>query len=86
VSAITDITREDVVKALDEAKARFSRADAALKEFKFSYPASNEDFEKWKELRESWDQRDEELEAAREDLKDFDRGKLSLSVDRSAMN
>lgn len=86
MSAIKDITREDVVKALDEARARFSRADAALKAFKFSYPASNEDFEKWKELRESWDQRDEELEAAREDLKDFDKGKLSPTVDRSATN
>jgi hypothetical protein len=79
VSAIVDITREDVVRALDEAAARFSRADAALKNFRFSYPATPEDFEKWKELRDSWDQRDEELQAAHEDLKDFDRGNLTKS-------
>lgn len=79
MSGIADITREDILKALEEAKARFSRADAALKCFRFSYPASSEEFEKWKELRESWDQRDEELQAAREDLKDFDRGNLTVS-------
>ncbi len=79
MSAIVDITREDLLKALEEAKARFSRADAALKCFRFSYPASTQEFEKWKELRESWDQRDEELQAAREDLKDFDRGNLTGS-------
>jgi hypothetical protein len=79
VSATTEITREDMVRALDEAKARFAHADAALKGFKFSYPGSTEEFEKWKELRESWDQRDEELEAARADLKDFDRGNLTVS-------
>jgi hypothetical protein len=79
VNAIADITREDVVRVLDEAKARFSRADAALKSFRFSYPAKTEEFETWKKLRESWDQRDEELQAAREDLKDFDRGRLTVS-------
>ena len=79
MNAIADITREDVVRALEEAKARFDRADAALKCFKFSYPAKNEEFETWKQLRESWDQRDEELQAAREDLKDFDRGRLTVS-------
>jgi hypothetical protein len=79
VSAIVDITREDVLKALEEAKARFSHADAALKCFRFSYPATTREFEKWKELRESWDQRDEELLAAREDLRDFDRGNLTAS-------
>jgi hypothetical protein len=79
VSAILDITREDVLKALEEAKARFSRADAALKCFRLSYPPSTGDFEQWKELRESWDQRDEELQAAREDLRDFDRGNLTAS-------
>ena len=79
MSSIADITREDVLKALEEAKARFSRADAALKGFRFSYPASTQEFEKWKELRESWDQRDEELQAAREDLKDFNRGNLTAS-------
>jgi hypothetical protein len=79
VSAIADITREEVVRALDEANARFARADAALKCFKFSYPPKAEEFERWKELRESWDQRDEELQAAREDLKDFDRGNFSVS-------
>ena len=79
VSAIVDITRDDVVKALEEAKARFERADAAFKVFRFSYPATTDDFEKWKQLRESWDQRDEELQAAREDLKDFDKGNLTAS-------
>jgi len=79
VSGIVDITREDILQALEEAKARFSRADAELKCFRFSYPATTLEFEKWKELRESWDQRDEELQAAREDLKDFDRGNLTVS-------
>ena len=79
MSAIVDITRDDVVRALDEAKARFDRADSSLKRFRFSYPAKTEEFAKWKELRESWDQRDEELQAAREDLKDFDRGNLTVS-------
>jgi hypothetical protein len=77
VSAIADITRDDVVRALDEAKVRFDRADASLKSFRFSYPGKTEEFEQWKKLRESWDQRDEELQLAREDLKDFDRGKLT---------
>jgi hypothetical protein len=79
VSPVANITREDVVRALDEARARFVRADAALKCFRFSYPAKTEEFEKWKELREAWDQRDEELQAAREDLRDFDRGNLTVS-------
>ncbi len=79
MSAIAEITREDIVLALDEANARFARADAALKGFRFSCPAKTEEFEKWKQLRESWDQRDEELQAAWEDLKDFDRGKLTVS-------
>ena len=79
MSAVADITREDVVRSLDEAKARFARADADLKSFRFSYPADPGEFEKWKDLRESWDQRDEELQVAREDLKDFDRGNLTAS-------
>jgi hypothetical protein len=79
VSAIADITREDVTRALDQAKARFERADTALKNFRFSYPAKTEDFETWKQLREAWDQRDEELQAAREDLRDFNRGNLIVS-------
>ena len=79
MSAIAEITRADVLKALDEAKARFSGADEALKRFRFSYPATTGQFEKWKELRESWDQRDEELQAAFADLKDFDKGKLTPS-------
>ena len=58
---------------------RFVRADAALKTFRFSYPARSEQFEEWKQLRDVWDQRDEELQAAREDLKDFDCGKLTAS-------
>lgn len=66
---------------LDEAKERFIRADAALKTFRFSYPAKPEEFEEWKQLRGEWDQRDEELQAAREDLRDFDHGKLSASAE-----
>jgi homoaconitase/3-isopropylmalate dehydratase large subunit len=79
VSVVIDITRVDVVQALDEAKERFTRADAALKTFRFSYPAKSEEFEEWKHLRDAWEQRDEELQAAREDLRDFDRGKLTGS-------
>jgi hypothetical protein len=79
VSALIEITREDVVRALDEAKERFLRADAALKTFRFSYPATPEQFEGWKQLRDEWDRRDEELQVAREDLRDFDHGKLSAS-------
>jgi hypothetical protein len=79
VSAIEEITREDVARALDQAKARFERADAALKNFRFSYPVKTEEFATWKDLRETWDQRDEELQAAREDLRDFDRGNLTAS-------
>jgi hypothetical protein len=79
VSAIEEITRVDVTRALDEAKARFERADTALKNFRFSYPAKTEEFATWKELREAWDQRDEELQAAHEDLRDFDRGNLTAS-------
>lgn len=79
MSPVANITREDVVRALNEARERFVGADAALKCFRFSYPAKTEEFEKWKELREAWDQRDEELQAAREDLRDFDRGNLTVS-------
>jgi len=79
VSALIEITREDVVRALDEAKDRFIRADSALKTFRFSYPAKSEEFEEWKQLGDEWDQRDEELQAAREDLRDFEHGKLSAS-------
>jgi len=79
VSALIEITREDVVRALDEAKERFIRADSALKTFRFSYPAKSEEFEEWKQLGDAWDQRDEELQAAREDLRDFEHGKLSAS-------
>ncbi len=79
VSALIEITREDVAGVLDEAKERFIRADAALKIFRFSYPAKPEEFEQWKQLRDAWDLCDEELQAAREDLRDFDRGKLSAA-------
>lgn len=79
MSALIEITREDVVRALDEAKERFVRADAALKTFRFSHPAKSEEFEAWKQLTDAWDQRDEELQAAREDLKDFDHGKLNAT-------
>jgi hypothetical protein len=74
-----EIAREDVVRALEEAKGRFVRADAALKTFRFSYPAKSEQFEEWKQLRNAWDQRDEELQAAHEGLRDFDCGKLTAS-------
>jgi hypothetical protein len=79
VSALLEITRPEVLRALDEARARFIGADVALKAFRFSYPARPEEFEEWKRLRDAWDQRDEELQAAREDLKDFDHGKLTAS-------
>jgi hypothetical protein len=79
MSALLEITREDIVRALDEARDRFVGADAALKSFHFSYPAKPEEFEAWKQLRDVWDQRDEELQAAREDLKDFDHGKLTAN-------
>ena len=81
MSALIEITREDVVRALEEARERFVRADTALKTFRFSYPAKSEQFEEWKQLRDAWDQRDEELQAAREDLRDFDCGKLTGSSD-----
>src|SRR5579863_5766908 len=55
VSALIEITREDVIGVLDEAKERFILADAALKSFRFSYPAKPEEFEQWKQLREAWD-------------------------------
>ena len=77
MSVLHDITREDIVRALDESRERFARADFALKSFQFSYPAKSEEFEEWKRLRDLWDQRDEELQAAHEDLRDFDHGKLS---------
>ena len=79
MSGVLEITREDVLRALDEAKDRFIRADAALKSFRFSYPAKSEEFEEWKRLRDVWDQRDEELQATREDLRDFDHGKLTAA-------
>ena len=79
VSVLIEINREDLVRALEEAKERFIRADSALKSFRFSYPAKSEQFERWKQLRDVWDQRDQELQAAYEDLKDFDHGKLTAS-------
>jgi len=79
MSAVIEITREDIARALDEAQKRFARADAVLKTFRFSYPAQPEQFEEWKRLRDEWDRRDEELQAARQDLRDFDRGKLTAS-------
>jgi len=81
VSPVIDITREDVARALADAQERFVRADAALKAFKFSHPAKPEEFARWKQLRDEWDQRDEELQAARDDLRDFDHGKLNASLE-----
>ena len=77
MNALIDIKREELVRALEEAKTRFVSADTDLKSFRFSYPAKAEEFEEWKRLRETWDQRDEELQAARDDLKDFDQGKMN---------
>jgi hypothetical protein len=77
VSAVLEVTRAEVVLALEESKQRFLGADSRLKSFRFSYPAKPEEFEEWKRLRELWDQRDEELQAAREVLQDFDHGKLT---------
>jgi hypothetical protein len=79
MSTLDALTREEVASAFAEAKVRFARADADLKNYKFPYPPKAEDFEKWKELRRVWDERDEELQAAREDLRDFDRGNLKIS-------
>jgi hypothetical protein len=67
------------LKAINNEACRFIRADGALKTFRFSYPAKSVKFEEWKQLRGAWDQRDEELQAAREDLRDFDHGKLTAS-------
>ena len=77
VSALIEFTREDLVRVLNGAIAKFAHADAALKSFRFSYPVKPEEFETWKHLREEWDQCDVELQAAREDLRDFDQGKFA---------
>jgi hypothetical protein len=66
-----------MVRALNAAAEKFERADAALKSFRFSYPAQAEQFEEWKRVRDSWDQCDQELQSARENLRDFDRGRLT---------
>ena len=79
MSGLTEITREELARAFEEAKTRFARADEALKAFRFSAPAKSEEFEEWKRLTETWDQRDEELQAARDDLRDFHEGKLNGS-------
>ncbi|HEX5229068.1 MAG TPA: hypothetical protein VFW44_15230 [Bryobacteraceae bacterium] len=76
VSALIEITREDIVHTLKSAEEGFLRADAALKSFCFGYPATLEQFEQWKHLRDAWDESDAALQAAREDLRDFDRGRL----------
>ena len=76
VNALIAITREDVVRALKAAEESFLRADAALKSFRFGYPATMDQFERWKQLRNAWDECDAALQAARESLKDFDRGRL----------
>ncbi len=82
VSETVELTREDIAQALDEAQKRFVRADAALKTFRFSCPAKPDQFEEWKHLRDEWDQRDEELQATRECLRDFDHGKLTASSEQ----
>ncbi|MBV9768078.1 MAG: hypothetical protein JOZ32_00785 [Bryobacterales bacterium] len=79
MGTLADLTREDVVRAFAEAKVRFARADADLKNFRFPSPPAAADFDRWKELSGIWDQRDEELQAAREDLRDFDRGQLTVA-------
>ena len=78
MSTLAALTREQVVSALAEARARFAQADADLKNFRFSYQPTNDEFTKWRELRATWEQRDEELQAASDDLRDFDRGHLSI--------
>jgi hypothetical protein len=77
VSALIEITRDDLVRALNAAQERFQQADASLKSFRFSYPARAEQFEEWKRMRDLWDQCDEEVQSARENLRDFDRGRFS---------
>jgi hypothetical protein len=79
MSTLAALTREQVLTALAEARARFAQADADLKGFQFSYPPAAEEFEKWRALRGIWEQRDEELQTARDDLRDFDRGHLTIS-------
>ena len=79
MSALIEITRDDLVRALNAAQERFQQADAALKSFRFSYPAQAEQFEEWKRLRDHWDQCDEEVQSARENLRDFDHGRLAVS-------
>lgn len=79
MSALIEITRDDLVRALNAAEQRFQQADAGLKSFRFSYPARAEQFEEWKRLRDLWDQCDQDLQSARENLRDFDRGRLAVS-------
>ena len=69
-------SRDEVVQAVENARRRFTHADTELKSFRFTYPVSAEQFESWKALTATWDQCDEELQAARENLRDFDHGKL----------
>jgi hypothetical protein len=61
------------------AKETLIRADAALKTFRFSHPAKSEQFEERKQFRDEVGRRDEGLQAAHEDLRGFDHGKLSAS-------
>ena len=79
MSGLIEISREELVRAFQEAQVRFRVADEALKSFRFSAPAKSEEFEEWKRLTEAWDERDDELQAAHEDLRDFNAGKLSGS-------
>jgi hypothetical protein len=74
-----EITRDELVRTLNAAQERFQQADAALKSFRFSYPARAEEFEEWKSLRDLWDQCDQDLQAAHENLRDFDHGRLAVS-------
>lgn len=76
MNALIAITREDVVQGLKAAEESFLRADSALKSFRFGYPATLEQFEQWKQLRDAWDECDAALQAARDSLKDFDRSRL----------
>ena len=79
MSALSEITRENVLRALHEAKERFVLADAALKIFRFSYPARPEEFDEWKRLGDVWDKCDEKVQVASADLRDFDHGMLTAS-------
>jgi hypothetical protein len=65
------VSYEDLTKALAEKTGRFMLADQELKSFRFSQPATAEDFERWGAIRIVWEEADQELATAREELREF---------------